>query len=1597
MSKKYLIIKYFLTKGPNHERIYKEPFIAKYQIDNNCQNLDLNIIKNILSKEKISSIQDYRFLDKNKNCLIKIKPSSIIPIPNINFPKNFIILEIHIKEEIEFNKDFDYYESQKIKITTIKNKYSGSSLKTLSTKELKYLDILFLYANPLALSFVNNWKEEKKQEFNEQINYKKEIEIISKICEESHKNTFCNFECCNGEKLINSIRNSPSKIIHISCHGKIKKNNLYLYLENNGIDDQIDGETFKKKIGEKKIDDIELVFLSACYSEPFGKILIECGVKNVICIHSKTKILDEASIRFCELFYSALIKDSLSIKNAFNQAKNKFPEKYFNKKSFGICKNHEHDDDYCNFNSYKKEFEEKCSCEYDECNIHINTCPFFQKIKNENKINKFIIIKCDDKKDLYKICCCNAGDGRNEITTPHSEGTKFILYSQEDVIEEKYNNIFYDKIEGKLHINNECFLNYQYVIQNPYDTLSDTGHRLEMERIYSMINDGSNFNNYHFILIWGDIKIGKLQFIESLCIYLFERGVIKNFKFFIIFDDILLEEEMFDEIKKYKDEKLKNGKNTDKYLIIIKIPSDLEEKMIYYLGERVVNNEITNSRDNFYYIITFCSKDDKVASLIKYRNKCLGIHFDSLSKNPEKAKELLIKYRKKYNGTQKNEEIDEFLNKYSAYSSTMINFAISGGNSTNDPYYDTKEHDKNYMKNLSQKEIMKIYFLLKINPRGLLEKQIELIIPNFKKILDDNDKEKFINIDENFYKISEHHYVIYSTRDEDKKYCIEKCLEMYAKILYYYIKNKRWEKTINSEIEYNFNSYNKNGIWKTFNENLYNQCFNEHNDDKISDKIYKKISDTLFENRDIYEENIHKLISNTFLHIISIIGENEIYKEYLMQIIIMLPTIFSDDAKKCELLLNRAIKLCRLLNEQKNLLINGNNFIKEIERLELFLGSINSQFIFDNIVSEQYRKNLGIEGIAEVYFLKGIITKNEDSLNTAIECYNYIFSDLKKKKNGKMNKFNSDYLDYIETRLSYVYYKQGLIYISNQKYSEASTAFNIGKNRLENKDNFLRIKFDLELIKIEKKNNNYEMINKLLNKTIKMNPKYQNELNELKIKINKEIEADIIMLNSNPVKEDIENNMNNISTILNSHYYILNKLKNKTLNTSIRIESNVLNKNNLNNALNKEGKILIIQSDYCTDNGDIILENDLGECKLMEINELIQILPEIIKYQIVMLCFSNSNKLINIFENRLDISYLVTFGNISCLNMSENGLKKYKLLLDFLIHFIQNLNEFNIIKAFENSKESFDKSLQNLIHNDFNLIFLTKNKNKITSDSKLFDETEKTKFHPIVDLPKNCIDFNINCSDFTDIIYQIICNFIKDKEKIINIFLKDDQKDFKVSNKEINIKTIISAEIFKFFARHRDIFPGGVFYIKNSEKTNSIKLYDITKKKFKEEISTLPTLIIINNFWKIIDKANEYNVNILDKIQENISYLIITKSKFSSRKVCNIQIDQKNNEIFLNKYKKELSENNIYKTKKKYKQKNSNKNVHGTGKKYKKLVQIYHQDSGFVEFSYTQNDHSSKSNSLNSNDEESAKNSSEYNDDENVGSSDNDKSDSNKK
>lgn len=124
------------------------------------------------------------------------------------------------------------------------------------------------------------------------------------------------------------VMSSKPRVIHISCHGiedqkleekKSKRMGLknladpeleghFLLFEN----DQGTGELFSavelKQLLDKIDHEIELVVVAACQSEMVGKIFRKCGVRHVICVESKRKVLDEAAIKFTERFYEKLFR-----------------------------------------------------------------------------------------------------------------------------------------------------------------------------------------------------------------------------------------------------------------------------------------------------------------------------------------------------------------------------------------------------------------------------------------------------------------------------------------------------------------------------------------------------------------------------------------------------------------------------------------------------------------------------------------------------------------------------------------------------------------------------------------------------------------------------------------------------------------------------------------------------------------------------------------------------------------------------------------------------------------------------------------------------------------------------------------------------------------------------------------------------------------------------------------------------------------------------------------------------------------------------------------------------------------------------------------
>ena len=159
-----------------------------------------------------------------------------------------------------------------------------------------------------------------------------------------------------------------------------------------------------------------------------------------------------------------------------------------------------------------------------------------------------------------------------------------------------------------------------------------------------------------------------------------------------------------------------------------------------------------------------------------------------------------------------------------------------------------------------ENKISKLYFLLSIMVNGLPSSIIYLYEPDFEKIIKKEDEEKIIYIEPNnsWYTIIEKRYkrdIGQFIQEGLKKEYIGKCLEIYAKILFYYIKNTRKKVCFpDSNIHYHFNSYNNKGIWKTFDNNIYELYFLKEDKSNEYNNILEK--DFALENIEKHTEKI---------------------------------------------------------------------------------------------------------------------------------------------------------------------------------------------------------------------------------------------------------------------------------------------------------------------------------------------------------------------------------------------------------------------------------------------------------------------------------------------------------------------------------------------------------------------------------------------------------------------------------------------------------------------------------------------------------------------------------------------------------------------
>ena len=673
----------------------------------------------------------------------------------------------------------------------------------------------------------------------------------------------------------------------------------------------------------------------------------------------------------------------------------------------------------------------------------------------------------------------------------------------------------------------------------------------------------------------------------------------------------------------------------------------------------------------------------------------------------------------------------------------------------------------------------------------------------------------------------------------------------------FYIDKNR-EKIIykNGEIHYIFNSYSNENIWKSQIPNKFRNIINKNNLNQDYN-IKKHLENILY--------LIDFIISN--INSFSIINEiKEEFDKYLNEILLLFSSYFflkNDNIKyiyKCIELSNKLLKK------------RGKKFELLNQKLLLFLYSVdeNKNEILKLKNNKTIDKNLKIE----LDFLECLrnSNKNIEGFNNLLD--NNISDEMKFNKYREIAIYNYKRCKYdqcfenLENALKIkninALFKQRIIIDScfNLKKLEGKKLNSIMKKYKKTKDKLFKEKIN--------------QLNEIIECPLKKNLYYESHI--IRDDINNLFKPYIVMLNSNPLKK-----ISNYSNQINNQFFILKELQ-KSLNSSIGIKSYVLNEQNLKKALNGSGKILIIQSDDFSLDGDIVCESENGESYVFTKENLCKLIKDnFLFYYLIILCFPKSSKLKKYLDlNKCDYQdiYWITFedfddSKVNNLFMQEFNKSSIQFLIDFIIYFVENNNDMKIANIFKEVKKKFIDDMKNK-----NLDILCKNYIILSNRSSRYSSIEFQLEHDdngiflYDDLPKfDDFDYNLDYNNLSLKIYDLIKK-IKKENKLI--FCPHE------ATKKLNLK--ICFEIMKYFYRHKtyfelyyiDIRKDGKTFLKSLvrklKKIRNIESEDSEDEDGEEKIEPRKAcLILIDN----CTSQDMLDVNIYSILDSNSSFIII--------------------------------------------------------------------------------------------------------------------------
>ena len=1221
-------IEYYLTKNYAHERINSEPFLLCIKKDScNLEDiLELIDNENILSNYNIG---DIKYFNEEKKAFQKMTYENInigeklILELQINEIKNLIINNLKWKAK--------YLKKELISLKNRINKYSDITRK---------YDLIYLYASPII-------KGDHFEESDSPISYMEEIKIILDLMAKKRKQFNCKFECINEEVFRNILANNKTKILHISSHGIYDGKSYSIRMEDlkkNGQGKDISKSTLESmlKLYRFNLSQIDLVIASTCYSQDLAELFFEYGVKNIIYIERETEIIDSISVLFVKYFYKRLLEGQ-TIGESFNNTikRLKIDKDILIIQNNACCCTHYHKPN-CNLSKEKikenfhseihAQKSEKCKCSYEQPHHHNKKkCDYFDLFKKKIKDEEVKDIKEDDP-NVNVICCCNSTIEHNEIlkikykSKPGNYSDIFPFYNN------GIGNIFIDS-KIKLYFDEEKFT-------------SIIGRKNIMGRIFKDIT-----NKGKFFILYGEKEMRKTDFTESFCVYLYERKIIIDYVIYKInseFDYIYLTDKLSEIINNNE-----NIENKKKIIIVIKFDIEDNDKIFSYLTN--IYKKFCSDDNRLYIIFILNITEEKY--IIDNISEIKGIKLEENDKNifyagmdGDSSLKLLKYYIKEYNLNIKIEDCIDLLKSKTEYKPKKIKL-LSELLIQGEPVENIKKMKEIEMPNIvlvKDNLSFPLYYLLLNMPSGLPNCFLELIFDNYYLIQD--NKRLLIKSPDNFWNL-----INKDKRFEDNfkevaymDICyihIFKTLKLYARLLNYFIeKNKERINDKDGNIHYIYNSYNKSKIWKSKIDNTIGKLLGN----KILNKDFSIMS---------HKENILNIMT-LIINKIELFRKKQIREDidfYLEEILLLFPSYFFLK-KENKYILLICISLC------KNLISNTKDEIIKIreellkQKLLLYLYSISES----NTEILEIKNNLDSEIKNNILFLQAIRDDNK-------------IENMEKLLTGEITdemKFN-------------LYYEIAIIYFKNKQYNDClqnlenayfmKTIKDVQKDRIiidycySLKNKFIEENKDQKNNMLDINNSKIQLLNEIIEKPLEKNQYY--EAYNLRNDIYNLLPYDIVMLNANPLKK-----ITNYFCPFNNQCYILSEIK-KNINEFIRIKPNILNEQNLKEALNGKGEILIIQSDDFIEEGDIICESEEGESILLQKEDLFKMLiNNKINYKIIILCFQNSYKLKEYLDNNhIDYPYLISFkyiehSQIGCDMMKELNQLSVQFIIDFIIN-----------------------------------------------------------------------------------------------------------------------------------------------------------------------------------------------------------------------------------------------------------------------------------------------------------------------------------------